>query len=94
MIVTHFSFGSTFDFHGWSTSPFFTLLEWKYRDGSPREADPNGVAGLESNGEANGFDRGIRDVSPLFGFTWYLLSGVPGRNDDIADDFDAALNSL
>ena len=79
MIVTHFSFGSFFALHGCSTSPFRTLLEWKYLDGSPRTADeePNDDAGLELKGEAKGFGRGAGEISSPKGLL--LLSGVPGR---------------
>ena len=79
MIVTHFSFGSFFDLHGCSTSPFRTLLEWKYLEGSPRSTDeePKDDAGLEFKGEANGFARAAGDISSQNGLL--LLSGVPGR---------------
>lgn len=80
MIVTHFSFGSTFALHGCSTSPFRTRREWKYLDGiAPRTADeePNEDAGLEVKGEAKGFARGAGEMSSPKGFV--LLSGVPGR---------------
>jgi hypothetical protein len=79
IIVTHFSFGSFFDLHGCSTSPFFTLLEWKYLWGSPRTADeePNDEAGLELKGEAKGFGRGAGEISSPKGLL--RLSGVPGR---------------
>jgi hypothetical protein len=80
MIVTHFSLGSVFALHGCSTSPFRTLLEWKYLDGAPpRTADeePNEEAGLEVKGEAKGFGRGAGEISSPNGLL--LLSGVPGR---------------
>ena len=80
MIVTHFSFGSFFAFHGCSTSPFRTLLEWKYLEARPpRTADeePNEDAGLEVKGEAKGFARGAGVISSPNGLL--LLSGVPGR---------------
>jgi hypothetical protein len=81
IMVTHFSFGSFFANHGRSTSPFFTRLEWKYLEGSPRTADdePNDDAGLELKGEANGFAfvLGAGDMSSPNGLL--LLSGVPGR---------------
>jgi hypothetical protein len=77
--VTHFSLGSFFSLHGCSTSPFRTLLEWKYLDGKPRTADeePNEDAGLEGNGEEKGFALGAGEMSSLNGLL--LLSGVPGR---------------
>jgi hypothetical protein len=80
MIVTHFSLGSTFAFHGWSTSPFRTRLEWKYLDGSPAlraDEEPNDDAGLELNGDENGFTLGAGEISSPNGLV--LLSGVPGR---------------
>ena len=79
MIVTHFSLGSFFALHGCSTSPFFTLLEWKYLDGSPRtaEEEPNDEAGLELKGEENGFPLGAGEIPSPNGLL--LLSGVPGR---------------
>jgi hypothetical protein len=78
--VTHFSFGSTFALHGCSTSPFRTLLEWKYRCGRPRTADeePNDEAGLEPKGEEKGLPLpGAGEMSSPNGLL--LLSGVPGR---------------
>jgi hypothetical protein len=78
--VTHFSFGSTFDLHGCSTSPFRTLLEWKYLCGRPRTADeePNDDAGLELKGEEKGLPLpGAGEMSSPNGLL--LLSGVPGR---------------
>jgi hypothetical protein len=79
MIVTHFSFGSTFALHGCSTSPFRTLLEWKYLCGRPRTADeePKDDAGLELNGEEKGLPLGAGEMSSPKGLL--LLSGVPGR---------------
>jgi hypothetical protein len=81
MIVTHFSLGSTFDIHGRSTSPFRTLLEWKYLEGSARTADeePNEEAGLELKGDEKGFVfvLGAGEMSSPKGLL--LLSGVPGR---------------
>jgi len=55
-MVTHFSLGSFFDFHGWSTSPFFTLLEWKYLEGAARTLveEPNDEAGLDCAGVPKG----------------------------------------
>lgn len=80
MIVTHFSFGSFLLFHGCSTSPFRTLLEWKYLDERPRTADdePKDDAGLELKGEENGFARGAGEM-PSSPNGLLLLSGVPGR---------------
>lgn len=78
--MTHFSFGSTFALHGCSTSPFRTLLEWKYRCGRPRTADeePSEDAGLELKGEEKGLPRpGAGEMSSPKGLV--LLSGVPGR---------------
>lgn len=78
--MTHFSFGSTFDLHGCSTSPLRTLLEWKYLCGRPRTADeePNDEAGLEPKGEEKGLPLpGAGEMSSPNGLL--LLSGVPGR---------------
>lgn len=77
--MTHFSLGSFFSLHGCSTSPFRTLLEWKYLDGRPRTADeePKEDAGREGNGEENGFALGVGVMSSPNGSL--LLSGVPGR---------------
>lgn len=79
IMVTHFSFGSLFFFQGWSTSPFLTLLEWKYLCGTaPRIADeePKDEAGRELKGEANGFGRGAGEIPSSNGFL--TVSGVPG----------------
>lgn len=85
IMVTHFSFGSTFDLHGCSTSPLRTRLEWKYLDG-PRTADdePKDEAGLELNGEEKGLTRGLGVMSSPKGFV--LLSGVPGLIGVVAVD--------
>lgn len=78
IIVTHFSFGSTFAIHGFSTSPFRTRLEWKYLEGSARtaEEDPSDDAGRDVKGEEKGFDLGAGVISSPKGL--FLLSGVPG----------------
>src|SRR5277367_4418896 len=79
IMVTHFSFGSFLFFQGCSTSPFRTLLEWKYLCGiAPRMADeePKDEAGLELKGEANGFGRGAGEMPSSNGFL--AVSGVPG----------------
>jgi len=80
-MVTHFSLGSFLLRHGWSTSPFRTLLEWKKREGIPRTAEdePNDDGGLEVSGVPNGlvFPRGAGEMSSPNGSR--LLSGVPGR---------------
>ncbi len=49
-MVTHFSLGSFFASHGFSTSPLCTLLEWKYLDGRAltAEEEPKEDAGLEA----------------------------------------------
>lgn len=60
MMVTHFSLGSLFSSQGFSTSPFFTLRERKYRAPAPcvetwtselEKLEP----GREIDGEAKGF---------------------------------------
>ena len=78
MMVTHFSFGSFLALHGCSTSPFRTLLEWKYLAGSARTADeePREDAGLEVKGDEKGFVLGADEISSPKGLL--LLSGVPG----------------
>lgn len=83
-MVTHFSFGSFFDFQGCSTSPFFTRLEWKYRDVGGRTADddPKDEAGREVYGVENGFALGIGEMSSPNGLL--LLSGVSGRTECVA----------
>ncbi len=82
--MTHFSFGSFFSLHGCSTSPFRTLLEWKYLEGRPRTADeePKDDAGLEGNGEEKAFALGAGEMSSPNGLI--LLSGVPGRIGAVA----------
>jgi hypothetical protein len=79
MRVTHFSFGSTFFSHGCSTSPFRTLLEWKYLGGGGRAAeedDSSDDAGLEVKGLEKGlFAMGAEEPS-LKGLRCALLSGV------------------
>ena len=82
--MTHFSLGSFFAIQGFSTSPFCTLLEWKYRVGSDRtaEEDPNDDAGLELKGEEKGFALGAGEISSPKGLL--LLSGVPGRMGVVA----------
>ena len=60
MMETHFSFGSFLDFHGCSTSPLRTRLEWKYLCGSARmaeeEEEPKDEPGLEVKGVPNGLE--------------------------------------
>lgn len=88
--MTHFSFGSFFDLHGCSTSPFRTRLEWKYLEGRERTAEdePNEDAGLEVKGEENGLalPLGAGEMSSLNGLLVPLLSGVPGRIGVVAVD--------
>jgi hypothetical protein len=88
MMVTHFSFGSFLANQGFSTSPFRTLLEWKYLDGIGRtaEEEPSDDAGLELSGDAKGFGPGAGVISSPKGWPGLaelpelpLLSGVPGR---------------
>jgi hypothetical protein len=81
IIVTHFSFGSTFFSQGFSISPFLTLLEWKYLDGGGRAAEEDEATddvGLEVKGDEKGlFVGGVGEISSK-GFGWLLLSGVDG----------------
>jgi len=85
MMVTHFSFGSFFSLHGCSTSPFFTRLLWKNRDGPTllrsAEEPPKEDAGRELYCESNGFPPGPAGtgVMPSSPNGFILLSGVPGR---------------
>lgn len=84
--MTHFSLGSFFSLHGCSTSPFRTLLEWKYREAAPAagnaDEEPKDDAGLEGKGEEKGFALGAGEMSSPKGFD--LLSGVPGRMGVVA----------
>lgn len=81
IIVTHFSFGSFFATHGFSTSPFLTRLEWKYLEGSgpacKADEEPKDDAGLELNWEEKGFVGGAGDISSPNGSS-LSLCGVPG----------------
>lgn len=80
--MTHFSLGSTFASHGFSTSPFLTRLEWKYLEGAARtaEEEPKEDAGLEVLGEEKGFAFGPLGVAEISSPNGLLrLSGVPGR---------------
>jgi hypothetical protein len=76
-MVTHFSLGSLFAFHGCSTSPFFTLLEWKYLAGADRtpEEESNDEAGLDCVGVAKGsVTLGTEEIESKKSFR--LLSGI------------------
>ena len=65
-MVTHFSLGSTFLVHGFSTSPFLILREWKNLcDLSSKrppmaEEEPKLLAGREAEGLAKGFGPPVR----------------------------------
>jgi hypothetical protein len=79
-MVTHFSLGSFFAIHGFSTSSFLTRLEWKYLEGRARaaEEEPKDDVGLELTGEEKGFPLGAGgEISSPNGLL--RLSGVLGR---------------
>src|SRR6266566_4622062 len=99
-IVTHFSLGSFFSSQGFTTSPFVTLLVWKYlwaRSSKRARAldEPKLEGGLEGDGLANGLGPPVRcdacDSTPSpKGFRPSGSFGVPGRWVGVGTAVEAA----